>query len=273
MKNDIKDVQKIELEILNEFKQICEKENLRYFLFAGTLLGAVRHQGFIPWDDDVDVVMPRKDYDRFLEIAQSKLPDFLFLQTFNTDDKYINNFAKLRNINTTMIENSVKKLEMNHGIYMDIFPLDGIPDNKIIRKIYYFHLRSLIRMQSYFYEEDSNYRIKPELMLKRFVVKKCNEHNIKLKIDELMRKNDYDKCKCVASLMSNYREKAFFDKKIFKGVCMLPFEGISFACPSGYVELMTQLYGDYLELPPEDKRGMRHNHYIVDTENSFIKYV
>ena len=119
------ELKKIELEMFKYYLAICEKHDLKYFLIGGTLLGAVRHKGFIPWDDDIDIGMPRPDYEKFLLVAQKELPEHIFLQTHNTDIEYPNCFAKLRNSDTTFIETSCKKLKINHGIYIDIFPLDG----------------------------------------------------------------------------------------------------------------------------------------------------
>ncbi len=121
----IKKLKEIELELFKQFVRICEKNSLRYFVVGGTALGAVRHKGFIPWDDDIDVALPRGDYEKFLSIAQSWLPENMFLQTYITDKNYPNPFAKLRRSDTAFIEKSASRIKMNHGVYIDIFPLDG----------------------------------------------------------------------------------------------------------------------------------------------------
>ena len=120
-------LQKIEFGILKEFIRICEILNLKYYIVCGSALGAVKYGGFIPWDDDIDVALPREDYEVFLCEAPKYLPEHLFLQTYKTDPKIPVIYAKLRNSNTTYIENSCKSIDMNHGIYIDIFPLDGYP--------------------------------------------------------------------------------------------------------------------------------------------------
>ena len=126
-KIDIEKLKGIELQLLDAFVSACEQLNIDYYILAGTLIGAVRHKGFIPWDDDIDIGMFRKDYDIFLEEGQKLLPKDVFLQTFITDKEYPTYFAKLRKSNTTFIEKSVSKLKMNHGVYLDIFPLDYFP--------------------------------------------------------------------------------------------------------------------------------------------------
>ena len=135
----------LHLDILKEFIRICNKYELRYFLLGGSCLGTVRHQGFIPWDDDIDVGMPRPDYERFMEIAQNELPEYYFLQNSKTDPDYPLCFAKIRDSRTTFIERSVSHLNINHGIYFDIFPLDGLSNGSLFElryKFYYLNLQN-----------------------------------------------------------------------------------------------------------------------------------
>ena len=124
-------LKKIEVEILKEFVAACDELGLRYYLLGGTLLGAIRHQGFIPWDDDIDVGMPRQDYEIFLEKGQELLSKNLFIQHLRSEENYLLPFAKIRNSDTAFIQDSVKKRSMNHGIFIDVFPLDGYPEGKL----------------------------------------------------------------------------------------------------------------------------------------------
>ena len=136
------DVQKKAFEMLRIFIDICEKWNIKYYLLCGSALGAVKYQGFIPWDDDIDVGLLRKDYRRFLEVAPKELPEWCFLQNYSTDPA--NPFAstKLRNSNTTFLQISVAHLPINHGIFIDVFPLDGYPQGCGARML--FELRKKI---------------------------------------------------------------------------------------------------------------------------------
>ena len=124
------DLQQTEFKMLKCFVEICNKLNLKYYLVCGTALGAVKYKGFIPWDDDVDVALPREDYEIFCKEAQRLLPKEYFLQTYKTDKAYPSIFAKIRNSNTTYIEKTIAKLPINHGVYIDVFPLDGYPEDK-----------------------------------------------------------------------------------------------------------------------------------------------
>ena len=119
------ELQKCQLEILKEFIRICKENNLQYYLVGGTCLGAVRHKGFIPWDDDIDVAMPRKDYDKFITL-QDQMKKPYFIQTYKSDKNYIYNFAKVRDSSTTFVENFFACSQMNHGVWIDVLPLDGM---------------------------------------------------------------------------------------------------------------------------------------------------
>lgn len=131
--NDIlRQLQMTELEILDEFVRICEENNLHYYLVGGTLLGAVRHHGFIPWDDDIDVAMFRKDYDRFAEIAPQKLHPQYFYQCPDTDPYYFLTYAKIRKNGTEVYEERFRNAKFHKGVFIDIFPLDFCPKPGII---------------------------------------------------------------------------------------------------------------------------------------------
>lgn len=131
-------IQQIELSILNEFSKICQKHNLTYFLVGGSCLGMIRHKGFIPWDDDIDLGMPRKDYQKFCEIAKAELPDDLVLQNFDTEPQCGLVFGKIRKKGTILSENYSYHINMNQGVWIDIFPYDFVSNNKWIRKIDYY---------------------------------------------------------------------------------------------------------------------------------------
>lgn len=123
-------IQKKVLQILQSFMQICDQLQLKYFLVCGSALGAVKYGGFVPWDDDVDVALFRNDYERFCKEAPALLPEQLFLQNFQSDPAFPAIYSKLRNSETTCIEESIAALPINHGISIDIFPLDGYPKDK-----------------------------------------------------------------------------------------------------------------------------------------------
>ena len=147
MSNSIlREVQLIQLNMLLKVDEICRLNNIRYYLIGGSALGAVRHKGFIPWDDDVDIGMFRRDYDQFLDIADKFLDNKYFLQTNRTDPDYHGPYAKLRANNTTYIEKVSRSLgaKIHQGIFIDIFPLDNVPDKKLLLKLQLTLMRFLL---------------------------------------------------------------------------------------------------------------------------------
>lgn len=257
-------VHKVEKEILIKFISICEQYNLKYFVAFGTLLGAVRHNGFIPWDDDVDVAMPRKDYEVFLEVAQKECGSEYFLQTVDTDENYHLFFAKLRMNDTIFVENSLQQSEGITGFYIDIFPYDTLPDDDKLMKKQIKEaeiLGMLISIKRVKEPQIGQYHKAKELLLK--IIWKLLHYGMKLchLKDETLQK----KCECVFKRYDNReptRMTCFFpeaEKWIVKNdeikeLLTMPFEDICVSVPKGYDEILKRSYGEYMELPPKEKR-------------------
>ena len=140
MKDSLRRVQQTELDILEVVHNICVENNLKYSIAYGTLIGAVRHHGFIPWDDDIDICMPREDYERFIKIWPSYQFDGYILQNLDTDEDFTQNFTKIRKKNTTFLQKGEEKYKYNKGIFIDIFPGDRVPNSSIKRKIQYVYM-------------------------------------------------------------------------------------------------------------------------------------
>lgn len=265
-----KAVQAVETDMLRVFVSICQELGLKYYLWGGTLLGAIRHNGFIPWDDDIDVAMFREDYERFLKEAPAYLPEHLFLQTYKTDPEYFQVFAKIRNSNTAFIEKPVKDRKMNHGIFIDIFPLDEYSEKeknslktRIVEKLLEYRI-------SYAMSKDTlPFRVKalrPISKLFYSSVKRAKEAK------EALHKSSRN-----PAMIANYSgigkgRDAVPAQWYAEGVEVL-FEGIKAIAPAEYHKLLTKQYGDYMELPPVEKRVTHHETDIIDTEKSYHQYM
>lgn len=245
--------------------------NLTYYIAFGTLLGAIRHKGFIPWDDDVDVCMPREDYDRFIREGSEYLPENYFIQTMESDPKYALNFAKLRDSNTTLFEKHVIDVDINHGVFIDIFPLDGYikGQNRVL------DLR--VKEKPVFEEADTNaFSNALSGFGKKFVYKlgETIPNKLKTDISKLSVPKDnpkFEDCEYVVCLVDNFYIMPFKRELLGKGV-KVDFENIKVNAPENYDEYLRVLYGDYMKLPPEDQRENHHNFHLADVNKSFREY-
>jgi len=275
---NLRDLQLAQLEILKEFIRVCKELNLKYFLYAGTLLGCIRHEGFIPWDDDIDIIMPRKDYEIFLKKGQNLLKEKYFLQTYKTDLEYTMNFAKIRNSSTTFIESSVKNININHGVYIDIFPFDGYrPEKKFynlkLNIIYKFHRIHISK--SYSIERVKNLKLKIFDIVTDILYKNKTITQILEKEDRMAQRYKIDECEYVSSYeyVDMKPNEIYVPKEYFgEGVTKI-FEGIEVNVPTNYDGYLTRLYGDYMQLPPEEKRIAHHYNEGVDLNTPYKEYI
>ncbi len=269
-KGELRKLQQIELQTFKVFIDVCEKLNIKYYLIAGTLLGAVRHKGFIPWDDDIDVGIMRDDYERFLIEAPKLLPDHLFLQTYKSDNGYPQIFAKIRNNNTAFIETSVQKNKMNHGIFIDIFPLDYCDLKK--RKSFSFKIKEkflAIRSTSLF----SNMKLSLKAKIARIIsCVICPSLKQSLsKREDLYR--SMQNCNHIINFSGVYGEREIMPKEWYGDGEKLNFEGLEVTVPKFYEKWLSQVYGNYMQFPPVEKRVTHHDTIIIDTEKSYLDYM
>ena len=268
MSNNMDDLKKVELDILKQFIKVCKKLNLSYYLLGGTLIGAVRHKGFIPWDDDIDVCMRRKDYEIFIREGQKYLNNNYFIQTYETDQGYLNNFAKIRNSNTTFIESSVKNINMNHGIYIDIFPLDNLYNyNKLKEKLIHYHL-----YKEYYLEHGKTIQ-KIIVRVANFLYNNKTKVQLCKKLDNMYTKMNDKKLEKIVNYCGAWgvqRESHYVED--FEKLVDVKFEDVYVKAPIGYKRVLTDTYGDYMKLPPEEKRVAHHYSEIIDVNKSYKEY-
>lgn len=266
------ELQKKEFELLKCLDEICKKINVSYYLVCGSALGAEKYQGFIPWDDDVDVGMYRQDYEQFLQLAPKYLPEEFFLQNYKTDPQFPQLYSKLRNSNTTYIEKSVEHLNINHGIYIDIFPLDGYP-----RKIFETYK---LEIKKWFYKWQlacvykGDYSLKSRILfgIERILGFHKKTQAIVEKLDKLISKYPCDKSRFICN-HGNWQGKMEYApvEQYGKGK-MAVFEGLSVLIPENIDEYLMQKYGDWRAELPDEKQQGHHYYSICDLEKSYIFY-
>lgn len=255
-KISVDDVKKVELDILLQFQRLCEKEGLTFFLAGGTLLGAIRHHGFIPWDDDVDVIMPRTDYEKLIEILRSNSvgEDILIqcLELDNTEYPY----AKLVNKQTLIREKYVQEKE-NGSIWIDIFPIDIVPESELecrrkCKEISFYRLLLTISHSRPF--NARNVRKKIGKIILYPMLKLIGSKRLARKIHNKVLNFTVEKSSYRMVLVWGYGMKERLSREVFAESVEVEFEGYNFPAPIGWHEYLTSLYGDYMILPPKAER-------------------
>ena len=256
------EAKKIELDILLYFADFCEKHNLRYFLAYGTLIGAVRHKGFIPWDDDIDVNMPRTDYNKLLQIFNAEKDNETYYLVNPQESMARHTMAKIIDTRTVKIETGIK-YSKPIGIDIDIFPLDGIPENESVYEKWYRKLTRVYR--HYWYKclkwTKGSWKINVRVLaFKPFAISKKNALKKAMKLHDLY---PYEGSKYVGAIESSVNGKGNrCRKECFDDFIIFEFEKYKFKCPVGYHEVLTNIYGDYMKLPPVEKQVTHHKNNV-----------
>lgn len=261
--------------ILLEIQRVCTLADIPFFLYAGTLLGAVRHKGFIPWDDDIDVVMMRPDYNRFIEACGRYLnTDRYELQTIYSDPYASNPWIKLHDKNTAFISGLRREGAME-GINIDIFPIDNAPDSSITLKIRSFVIDKVNLIYQYRFQErrkESTWKMRLFQIAISFIPP-WNEMKFKKAYDQYIQKYNTKQTKNVVYLSNRKYMRKLIPKHCFDSTVLLEFEGTMFPAPGGWHEVLVRLYGEkYMTPPPRDQQVTAHGSAVIDTENSWRAY-
>jgi lipopolysaccharide cholinephosphotransferase len=259
----LRKIQLLELKILVEIKRICDKHNIPFILVAGTLLGAVRHKGFIPWDDDIDIGMTRENFDKFCEVAPSELSNDFFLQTSSTDIQY-NDFCIARaRLNGTKFITQSQLVYLNHnGFRIDIFPYDNVPNSFLHGYLYYNIFNILVRV----YIQRNGTRQHPKDLIARLAtylgVILClpiSTKKLKSILENYHKKHEKIVSSHVALLRSpwGFKKERHLRSTISK-IIYVPFEDTMMPVPENYHLFLSEQYGDYLTPPPVEKRELPH---------------
>lgn len=262
MKNNeltLKEIQMNSLNILKKIKEICEKEKIIYFLGYGTLLGAIRHNGFIPWDDDIDIMMPRSDYEKFIKYCMKNNElGYFSLKHYLTSKEYIYPIARFCDTRYRIEYKNTKEYDL--GLFVDIYPLDGIDlnDHKFIKKLRWKQF--LIGLTGIVKYEPSKMKIKNLMKYPLFLITRFLKMNNILKdMDESSMKYDYNKMidvECVVWGMKYYKTP----KKLFEKFKLHKFEDDYFNIPEGYDKILKAYYGNYMDFPPLNEQKPHHNY-------------
>lgn len=266
----LRKVQLVQLEIAKEIARICEENNINYILSDGTLIGAIRHGGFIPWDDDLDIAMLRKDYDKFMNIVKEKLGPKFELVDWRNDKTYPHPMAKIVKKGTIYREKKNIGQE-NQGIWVDVFPFDNLESNDKTNNFYFLKLkilRGMIRSKCKYktwlsdkgfdigkYIKNLPLRLLSVAFTRSYLIEEYEKLSIKY--------NEIDTEYIFHNSIADYKDYVF-PKRLLNELIKVKFENYYFCIPKKYDELLTLEYGEYMKLPPENERGNQHMIVEVD---------
>lgn len=262
-------------DILFWFHDFCEKEQLTYYMCYGTFLGAVRHSGFIPWDDDIDICMPRNDYEKCKSIFEkvNNQIDYYYLESPYMDAKdYLYTYNKLYDIRTTMIEST--RVNCRRGVFLDIFPLDGAGNTLDDGIKYYKRIncyKNLLKTRTWTLNSNNSIIINFAIIAGR-MIPSCifDDKKIAKKIDSIAKKRNYNEFNYVGCLLGPYNNKEVIKRSIFGNPKPYNFEGKCLYGPEQYDEYLTNIYGDWKRIPNDDKKNTEHNFLFIDLNHSFL---
>lgn len=243
----------IQIDILRKVADFCDNNNITYFLAFGTLIGAIRHNGFIPWDDDIDIAMPRPDYDKFISLF-NKENSKIQVVSMDINDKYGFSFAKVHDLRT--IVNETQYHQDVFGVNIDIFPIDGVKDRK--------QIITLRRINKLLHTKKANFtqrKLSKKIInaFGKIILLPFSTHYILSKIDKISRTCPFGSTPKAGFISETVvGERAIVETSVFSGTLKHDFEGYKFKIPVGYDLWLRSIYGDYMQLPPEEKRKTHH---------------
>lgn len=258
-KIEIQELKKIELDMVRKIDEVCHTYEIHYYMVGGTLLGAARHKGFIPWDDDIDIAMPRKDFVKFCNAMAREMSNYE-VQFYNNVDDYGYASPKVVDKRTLLIDYKLGMGKEESSVFVDVFLYDGMGDNKKEAYIRYFFLKCFKKMVFL-----SKRNFKMETVLKSIIFfipcvicKAIGVTRLNAFYNSLCAKRDFYQSKYVACVAGRYGKREVFKREVFEQTVPLQFEELMLQAPQGYKTYLTSIYGDYMKMPPKSQRVSNH---------------
>lgn len=268
VENQIQQVWATEQEILDVIHKVCTENGLRYSLAYGTLIGAVRHKGFIPWDDDIDIMMPREDYEKLLAIWDQAAPKGYILQNVRTDPDFTQSFTKIRKDHTTFLQFEFEREKQYHkGIFVDIFPGDRVAPSKLERKLQYIACAvNLLYNRGHASGSEGIVGA-----VEKFLLKAPKEKYSKRReaAEKWIRRWNGNTSALYVFPSTIECCRRYYPADLFENMRTIEFCGKTYQCVSDPDAILRIDYGDYMQLPPEEERVWKHHPIVIDFEQNY----
>lgn len=264
------DVRTLQLHILGNLlavDKVCREHNLHYYIYDGTMLGAVRHGGFIPWDDDLDIAMPREDYEQFIAHANEWLSKPYEFIAFEVDPSYPLPFGKVQDASTTLIERP--HLPYLGGLYIDVFPIDGVPENAWLRRIHLVRYDILKKIVYMAYRDPFRHGKGPSSWIPLFCRHILGQKRMQQKTRRLLQKYSFSGSRMVCVFDDGF--KGIVPKDVLGNPTPITFEGQNVLGVEDADTYLSHMYGNYMQIPPHDEQRQHRFHY-VDLSNPYRTY-
>lgn len=269
----MEELKKILLDMLSWFHHFCVKNNVKYYALGGTLLGAVRHKGFIPWDDDIDLGLPREDYNRLIKLMENETGRYVLETPNQRKEGFVYSYCKLYDTQTTLVEHT--RYKTRRGAYLDIFPIDGI-GNTLEESYANFkqidRINNLICTKTCALNKErklyKNLAIIVGRCVPSFIVNWKKEIE---RVNKICESRPYSDSVYVGNLLGNWHEKEIAEREWFGEPILLDFENIKICVPNDYNKYLTHVYGDYMTPPPIEKQKTHHDFISMDLNKGYLK--
>ena len=256
------------LEMLKWLTEYLDSHNIRYYAVGGTVLGAARHQGFIPWDDDIDIAVPRKDYDRLVEMMRTPVDHYIIETSESGSKDFRYNYAKFYDMNTTLQERLSQNLK--RGVFIDVFPFDGLGNTQEEALATFKgidRLNMLLATKLCTFRRERSLLKNLSIIIGRIIP--ISVHGLITKINAKCRMTDYDTSIYVCNCMGSYREREIIEKSLLGEPTLMQFEDMYIKCPQNYDGYLTHIYRNWRQLPPENKRHTAHDFIELDLNKPY----
>ncbi len=259
-KIELEELKQIELDMVQKIDEVCRNNGIHYYMVGGTLLGAVRHKGFIPWDDDIDIAMPRKDFEKFCSVMAEENSVYQ-VQFFDNVKEYGYASPKVVDTRTVLIDYKLGTGKETSAVFVDVFLYDGMGESRKKAGIYYWFLKCFKKMV---FLSKRNYKM--ESFLKTIVFffpcafcKMIGVTKLNRLYNRLCAKRDFYTSQYVACAAGRYGSGEILERTVFEKTVPMEFEHLTLQAPQGYEAYLKSIYGDYMTLPPEEKRVSNHS--------------